>query len=58
MDNDIVKQLEALIDKLRRLTYDEAKTDPEFKNLTPKQFERYAAEQIKTVREQLARLKK
>jgi hypothetical protein len=55
---DIIKELGAMIHKLERISYDESKSDPEFKKMTPKQFERNVAEQIKALKQQLNGLKK
>jgi len=58
MDKNIIKELGNIIHQLERTTYDQSKSDPEFKKMTPKQFERNLAERIKTLKDQLTTLKK
>jgi hypothetical protein len=55
---DIIKELASMIYKLERTSYDQSKSDPEFKKMTPKQFERNIAERIKALKQQLNELKK
>ena len=58
MDKDIEKELQVMIRMLERMTYDESKSDNEYKGLTPKQFERNIAERVKGMKVQLNLLRK